>query len=169
MTPGALALLPVALVYRVRRASVRRRVRRGLGARPEADAIAVATGNAALMYARLLLGAWRGVEADAMELIDAGARRRDRRRRGIGGDGRLRAPPCSTTASVATRRPSTAPSAAATTATRATPARRCQSSSRRRRVPASRRSPPPRCPGWKSGPAPRARTGRSGSWRGHGR
>jgi len=38
----------------------------------EADSIAVATGNAELMYSRLLLGAWRGVEAEAMELIDAG-------------------------------------------------------------------------------------------------
>jgi DNA-binding CsgD family transcriptional regulator len=36
----------------------------------EADAIASATGNAALVYARLLLGVWRGVEADATALID---------------------------------------------------------------------------------------------------
>jgi DNA-binding CsgD family transcriptional regulator len=35
----------------------------------EADAIAIATGTTPLAYARLLLGAWRGVEAEA---IDAG-------------------------------------------------------------------------------------------------
>jgi DNA-binding CsgD family transcriptional regulator len=38
----------------------------------EADTIAVATGNPSLMYARLLLGAWRGIEAEAMDLINAG-------------------------------------------------------------------------------------------------
>ena len=78
-------------------------------------------------------------------------------------------PPFSTTAWAATRRPWTAPSAPATTATSGTPARRCQSSSKRRLVPASRRSLPPRWPGWKSGRAPRARIGRSASWRAHGR
>ncbi|WP_028066748.1 helix-turn-helix transcriptional regulator [Solirubrobacter soli] len=35
----------------------------------EADAIAAATGNAALVYARLLLGVWRGGEAEATTLI----------------------------------------------------------------------------------------------------
>jgi DNA-binding CsgD family transcriptional regulator len=38
----------------------------------EADAIADATGNAGLVYGKLLVGAWRGVEASALELIDAG-------------------------------------------------------------------------------------------------
>jgi DNA-binding CsgD family transcriptional regulator len=38
----------------------------------EADAIAAATGNPGLMYAGVLLGAWRGVEAEAMELINPG-------------------------------------------------------------------------------------------------
>ncbi len=69
---GALALLPVALIYRsgvhlfsgefvAAEALVR-----------EADAIAAATGNAGLLYAWLLVGAWRGVEAEAMEFINAG-------------------------------------------------------------------------------------------------
>jgi DNA-binding CsgD family transcriptional regulator len=38
----------------------------------EADAIAAATGNPNLLYAWLLVGAWRGVEAQAMQFIDAG-------------------------------------------------------------------------------------------------
>jgi DNA-binding CsgD family transcriptional regulator len=38
----------------------------------EADAIAVATGNPSLLYASLLVSAWRGVEASATDLIDVG-------------------------------------------------------------------------------------------------
>jgi DNA-binding CsgD family transcriptional regulator len=38
----------------------------------EADAITAATGNARLVYGWLLLGAWRGVESEAVALIDAG-------------------------------------------------------------------------------------------------
>jgi DNA-binding CsgD family transcriptional regulator len=38
----------------------------------EAGAIAAATGNTPLVYGALLVGAWRGVESEAMELIDAG-------------------------------------------------------------------------------------------------
>jgi DNA-binding CsgD family transcriptional regulator len=37
----------------------------------EADTITAATGNAALVYAWLVLGGWRGVEADATAVIDA--------------------------------------------------------------------------------------------------
>ena len=68
---GALALLPVALVYR---SGVHLFGGEFMAAETlvkEADAIAAATGNAGLLYAWLLVGAWRGVEADAMEFIEA--------------------------------------------------------------------------------------------------
>ena len=68
---GALAVLPVALVYR---AGVH--VQSGEFARAnelieEADAITAATGYAPVRYQSLTLAAYRGVEADAMRLIDA--------------------------------------------------------------------------------------------------
>jgi DNA-binding CsgD family transcriptional regulator len=69
---GALALLPVALVYR---SGVHLFGGEFVAAKAlvqEADAIAVATGNAGLLYAWILVGAWRGVEAEAMEFINAG-------------------------------------------------------------------------------------------------
>jgi DNA-binding CsgD family transcriptional regulator len=69
---GALALLPVALVYR---SGVHLLGGEFLAAEAlveEADAIAVATGNAGLLYAWLLVNAWRGVEAEAVELINTG-------------------------------------------------------------------------------------------------
>ena len=59
----------------IRRSCVRRGVRRGGGPIQESDAIAVATGNAGLFYAWLLVGAWRGVEAEAMKFINAGSKR----------------------------------------------------------------------------------------------
>ncbi|HEY2318031.1 MAG TPA: hypothetical protein VGH67_07010 [Solirubrobacteraceae bacterium] len=61
---GALALLPVALVYR----SGVHLFGGELVAQPlveEADTIAAATGNPGLLYAWLLIAAWRGVEAEA--------------------------------------------------------------------------------------------------------
>ena len=69
---GALALLPVALVYR---SGVHLFGGEFIAAQAlvdEADAIAAATGNASLLYARLLIGAWRGVEAEATEFINVG-------------------------------------------------------------------------------------------------
>ena len=69
---GALALLPVALVYR---SGVHLFGGEFVAAEAlvhEADAIAEATGNAALLYAWLLVSAWRGVEAVAREFIDIG-------------------------------------------------------------------------------------------------
>jgi DNA-binding CsgD family transcriptional regulator len=69
---GALAMLPVALVYRSGVHLFAGEFAAASALIQEADAIAVATGNAPLAYARLLLGAWRGVEAEAMELINAG-------------------------------------------------------------------------------------------------
>ena len=69
---GALALLPVALVYRSAVHLFGGEFVAAEALVQEADAIAVATGNAALLYAWLLVGAWRGVEAEAMEFINAG-------------------------------------------------------------------------------------------------
>jgi len=68
---GALALLPVALVYRSGVHLFAGELAAAAALVQEADAIAAATGNAALMYSRLL-GAWRGHEAEAMAQIAAG-------------------------------------------------------------------------------------------------
>ena len=69
---GALALLPVALVYRSGVHLFGGELVAAEALVQEADAIAVATGNAGLLYAWLLIAAWRGVEAEAMEFINAG-------------------------------------------------------------------------------------------------
>jgi DNA-binding CsgD family transcriptional regulator len=69
---GALALLPVALVYRSGVHLFGGELAEASALIQEADAIAAATGNASLLYARLLLNAWRGVEAEAMEFINVG-------------------------------------------------------------------------------------------------
>ena len=69
---GALALLPVALVYRSGVHLFGGEFVAAESLVQEADAIAAATGNAGLLYAWLLLVAWRGVEAEAMALINAG-------------------------------------------------------------------------------------------------
>jgi DNA-binding CsgD family transcriptional regulator len=69
---GALALLPVALVYRSGVHLFGGEFAAASAAVQEADAIALATGNAGLLYAWLLVSAWRGVEAEAMDFIDAG-------------------------------------------------------------------------------------------------
>jgi DNA-binding CsgD family transcriptional regulator len=69
---GALALLPVALVYRSAVHLFGGEFAAAEAVVREADAIAAATGNPGLLYAWLLVGAWRGVEADAMDFINAG-------------------------------------------------------------------------------------------------
>jgi DNA-binding CsgD family transcriptional regulator len=69
---GALALLPVALVYRSGVHLFGGEFEAAEALVQEADAIALATGNEALLYARLLVSAWRGVEAVAKEFIDVG-------------------------------------------------------------------------------------------------
>ena len=68
---GALALLPVALVYRSGAHVFGGELVAAEALVQEADAIAVATGNAGLQHASLLVGAWRGIEAEAIELITA--------------------------------------------------------------------------------------------------
>ena len=69
---GALALLPVALVYRSGVHLFSGEFVAAEAIVQEADAIAVATGNAGLLYAWLLISAWRGVEPEAMAFINAG-------------------------------------------------------------------------------------------------
>ena len=69
---GALALLPVALVYRSGVHLFGGEFVAAESLVQEADAIAAATGNARLLYAWLLVVAWRGVEAEATEFINAG-------------------------------------------------------------------------------------------------
>jgi DNA-binding CsgD family transcriptional regulator/tetratricopeptide (TPR) repeat protein len=69
---GALALLPVTLVYRSGVHLFGGELAEAAALIQEADAIATATGNAGLLYARLLLDAWRGVEEEAMEVINVG-------------------------------------------------------------------------------------------------
>jgi DNA-binding CsgD family transcriptional regulator len=69
---GALALLPVALVYRSGVHLFAGEFAAAEALVQEADAIAAATGNAGLLYAWLLVRAWRGVEAEAMEFINVG-------------------------------------------------------------------------------------------------
>jgi DNA-binding CsgD family transcriptional regulator len=69
---GALALLPVALVYRSGVHLFAGEFVEAEALVQEADAIAVATGNTELLYAWLLIGAWRGVEAEATPFINAG-------------------------------------------------------------------------------------------------
>jgi DNA-binding CsgD family transcriptional regulator len=69
---GALALLPVTLVYRAGVHVFAGELAAAATLVDEADAIAGATGNPGLMYSRLTLDAWRGVETAAMEQINAG-------------------------------------------------------------------------------------------------
>jgi DNA-binding CsgD family transcriptional regulator len=69
---GALALLPVVLVYQAGVQLFGGELAAASALIQEADAISVATGNASLVYGGILLVAWRGAEAEAMELITAG-------------------------------------------------------------------------------------------------
>ena len=121
---GALAMLPVALVYRAGVHVFGGELAAAVGADAGGGRDRGGDRQRPLMYAGLLLAAWRGVEAEAMQLHQR--RPRDAAREAREGCRRWPAtpPPSSTTAWAATRRPSTAPGAAATTATGATPARR---------------------------------------------
>jgi len=69
---GALALLPVALVYRSGAQVIAGELDAASALIQEADEIAVATGNPGFRFAGVLVAAWRGVEAEAMQLINAG-------------------------------------------------------------------------------------------------
>jgi DNA-binding CsgD family transcriptional regulator len=68
---GALTVLPFALTYAAGVALHAGELARGSAMVEEAAAITQAAGNAPLRYTSLLLAAWRGAEAPAVELIDA--------------------------------------------------------------------------------------------------
>jgi DNA-binding CsgD family transcriptional regulator len=68
---GALAALPVLLVYLAGVHVYAGEFAAAAALFEEADAIAAATGNAPMRYAALFLAAWRGEESSAVQLIDA--------------------------------------------------------------------------------------------------
>ena len=78
---GALAVLPVALVYRSGAHVFAGELDAASVLIGEADEIALATGNPGFRFAGVLVGAWRGIEAEALELINAGLE--------SGGEGRV--------------------------------------------------------------------------------
>ena len=67
---GALAVLPVALIYRAAVHVHAGEFGAAGGLLEEADAIAAATGNAPFGYTSLVLAAWRGEESRALGLIE---------------------------------------------------------------------------------------------------
>jgi DNA-binding CsgD family transcriptional regulator len=69
---GALNVLPLALGYRALVHLHAGELATASALTQEADAITEATGNAPVKYAALLLDAWRGVEAEALERFDRG-------------------------------------------------------------------------------------------------
>ncbi len=79
---GALTVLPLAATYRAGVHVHAGEFAAAAALIEEADAITAATGNAPLMYTSLVLAAWRGQEAQAVELIEAS--REDATRRGEG-------------------------------------------------------------------------------------
>ena len=79
---GALTVLPLAATYRAGVHVHAGEFAAAAALIEEADAITEATGNAPLMYSSLVLAAWRGQEAQALELIEAS--REDAARRGEG-------------------------------------------------------------------------------------
>ena len=79
---GALSVLPLAATYRAGVHVHGAEFASAAALIEEADAITEATGNAPLMYTSLVLAAWQGQEAHAVELIEAS--REDATRRGEG-------------------------------------------------------------------------------------
>jgi DNA-binding CsgD family transcriptional regulator len=71
---GALAVLPLALTYRSGTHVHAGEFTPAEALIEESDVLIRSIGSASLMYTRVLLGAWRGREAPAMALIEAGAR-----------------------------------------------------------------------------------------------
>lgn len=69
---GALAVLPNALTYRASLHVLAGEFVAASALLEEAYAVAEATGTAPLRYPSLLLAAWRGQEADALKVIEAG-------------------------------------------------------------------------------------------------
>ena len=69
---GALTMLPVALVYLSGVHLFAGEFAAASAVLQESEPISAATGNAGLVYGRLLLCVWRGAEAEALEAIGAG-------------------------------------------------------------------------------------------------
>ncbi len=86
---GALIVLPLALGYRAVVHLHAGEFAAAAALNEEADAITEATGNAPAKYASLLLGAWRGVEAEALPFMNWGLENVVARGegRGVGGHG----------------------------------------------------------------------------------
>ena len=86
---GALNVLPLALGYRATVHLHAAEFSAAAALTEEADAITEATGNAPVKYASLLLAAWRGVEAEALDYLNWGLENATGRGegRGIGGYG----------------------------------------------------------------------------------
>ena len=113
---GALSVLPIAVTYRAALHIHAGAFGAAAALIEEADAITLATDMAPLKYASLMLAAWRGDEAEALELIEAlTARARRREARAWGWASTSGRPPCCTTATAATPRRSRPPSEAAST------------------------------------------------------
>jgi DNA-binding CsgD family transcriptional regulator len=68
---GALTMLPVLLPYLAGVHLFGGQFPAASALTQEADVITAATGNAGLLYAWLVLGAWRGIEAETVDLIQA--------------------------------------------------------------------------------------------------
>ena len=81
---GTLSVLPIAATYRASLHVHAGEFSAASSLIQEADAITQATDTAPLKYAALMLAAWRGAEADALELIEAGRREATARGEGMG-------------------------------------------------------------------------------------
>jgi DNA-binding CsgD family transcriptional regulator len=81
---GALVLLPIAATYRASLHVHEGAFDAAASLIDEADAITRATGMAPLQYAALLLAAWRGDDAEALELVEATRREATARGEGMG-------------------------------------------------------------------------------------
>jgi DNA-binding CsgD family transcriptional regulator len=69
---GALTMLPVVLPYLAGVELFAGQFATAAALNQEADTLTAATGNAPLPYASLVLVAWRGAEAQALEMVEAG-------------------------------------------------------------------------------------------------
>jgi DNA-binding CsgD family transcriptional regulator len=81
---GALSVLPIAATYRASLHVHAGEFGAAASLIEEADAITQATDMAPLKYASLMLAAWRGNEADGLELIEAGRLEATARGEGMG-------------------------------------------------------------------------------------
>jgi DNA-binding CsgD family transcriptional regulator len=81
---GALGVLPTAATYRAALHVHAGEFGAASALIAEADAITDATGMAPLKYASLMMAAWRGDEADALELMEAGRLEATARGEGMG-------------------------------------------------------------------------------------